>query len=70
MWFDVGIVRYTTSKRKESGDQGLWFDVGIVRYTTTIPIIRTTKWLWFDVGIVRYTTMERAPGSNLRCGLM
>ena len=34
LWFDVGIVRYTTYPQKLSTECLLWFDVGIVRYTT------------------------------------
>ena len=35
LWFDVGIVRYTTQKFFYQLIIKLWFDVGIVRYTTT-----------------------------------
>ena len=28
LWFDVGIVRYTTIPKISSGLDGLWFDVG------------------------------------------
>ena len=34
MWFDVGIKRYTTARRKIELIDELWFDVGIKRYTT------------------------------------
>ena len=34
LWFDVGIVRYTTEGTSQHVQVGLWFDVGIVRYTT------------------------------------
>ena len=34
LWFDVGIVRYTTSILMGIRQRKLWFDVGIVRYTT------------------------------------
>ena len=34
LWFDVGIVRYTTTNGKAKAINELWFDVGIVRYTT------------------------------------
>ena len=34
LWFDVGIVRYTTLRCGAPMAQALWFDVGIVRYTT------------------------------------
>ena len=35
LWFDVGIVRYTTWLTYQRTPSELWFDVGIVRYTTT-----------------------------------
>ena len=34
LWFDVGIVRYTTISAPRTATAKLWFDVGIVRYTT------------------------------------
>ena len=34
LWFDVGIVRYTTYISSINIQRRLWFDVGIVRYTT------------------------------------
>ena len=34
LWFDVGIVRYTTPAHTYQAAIMLWFDVGIVRYTT------------------------------------
>ena len=34
LWFDVGIVRYTTYGLFDDEVKALWFDVGIVRYTT------------------------------------
>ena len=34
LWFDVGIKRYTTERKKWAHSAGLWFDVGIKRYTT------------------------------------
>ena len=34
LWFDVGIKRYTTQRRKSAANTTLWFDVGIKRYTT------------------------------------
>ena len=34
LWFDVGIVRYTTLQEMHIVQIWLWFDVGIVRYTT------------------------------------
>ena len=34
LWFDVGIVRYTTYCSRLTVMHVLWFDVGIVRYTT------------------------------------
>ena len=34
LWFDVGIVRYTTYFLLPLLPYLLWFDVGIVRYTT------------------------------------
>ena len=34
LWFDVGIVRYTTCSLLCGWYSVLWFDVGIVRYTT------------------------------------
>ena len=36
LWFDVGIVRYTTEPQQSETAQELWFDVGIVRYTTRL----------------------------------
>ena len=38
LWFDVGIVRYTTMRTWIDYATSLWFDVGIVRYTT--PFVR------------------------------
>ena len=34
LWFDVGIKRYTTARRRALAHTALWFDVGIKRYTT------------------------------------
>ena len=70
LWFDVGIVRYTTDTLSSSGDNGLWFDVGIVRYTTRYPKTRLHVLLWFDVGIVRYTTCFAYIAFVASCGLM
>ena len=70
LWFDVGIVRYTTGTFITNFFCWLWFDVGIVRYTTKNQEIRNGFELWFDVGIVRYTT--RIPNTQRvkSCGLM
>ena len=39
LWFDVGIVRYTTYTIHIHRITQLWFDVGIVRYTTKRNIL-------------------------------
>ena len=41
LWFDVGIVRYTTGLGISKASSMLWFDVGIVRYTTEIEAGKT-----------------------------
>ena len=70
LWFDVGIVRYTTRSSSQNGSEELWFDVGIVRYTTHLIITRMRVMLWFDVGIVRYTTVWEHVLMKFSCGLM
>ena len=70
LWFDVGIVRYTTPSVFEASPKGLWFDVGIVRYTTCFHATVLMLGLWFDVGIVRYTTCIAIMQGCMGCGLM
>ena len=70
LWFDVGIVRYTTQAMRLRNAGLLWFDVGIVRYTTHGILIGISSLLWFDVGIVRYTTSTRKVKIITSCGLM
>ena len=43
LWFDVGIVRYTTVWHGLQCYCELWFDVGIVRYTTNKNKITVLK---------------------------
>ena len=70
LWFDVGIVRYTTRRDSQEHLLQLWFDVGIVRYTTHKFVKMINLKLWFDVGIVRYTTIQIFCGWRVCCGLM
>ena len=70
LWFDVGIVRYTTFKLRIYLRDKLWFDVGIVRYTTGNRWLLKNIELWFDVGIVRYTTQWDRTQADSSCGLM
>ena len=70
LWFDVGIVRYTTGSRFSRTVPLLWFDVGIVRYTTGNRWLLKNIELWFDVGIVRYTTQWDRTQADSSCGLM
>ena len=70
MWFDVGIKRYTTARRRNNEGAELWFDVGIKRYTTYAYLLCVGGKLWFDVGIKRYTTCFRAWYIKASCGLM
>ena len=70
LWFDVGIVRYTTCTSLVSYPITLWFDVGIVRYTTEKSGLPSSSMLWFDVGIVRYTTWYDSYAPSRGCGLM
>ena len=70
LWFDVGIVRYTTPAIVCIIPARLWFDVGIVRYTTEYSACPALTKLWFDVGIVRYTTKNHVISTLQSCGLM
>ena len=70
LWFDVGIVRYTTRLTSYRHRSELWFDVGIVRYTTFGSNWSLMSGLWFDVGIVRYTTPDNIALIGEGCGLM
>ena len=70
LWFDVGIKRYTTTRRIAKSSRKLWFDVGIKRYTTTVDAAVKDLLLWFDVGIKRYTTNGYSIAACYSCGLM
>ena len=70
LWFDVGIKRYTTARRRALAHTALWFDVGIKRYTTDMQENEVKNGLWFDVGIKRYTTSARCFNFRWCCGLM
>ena len=70
LWFDVEMIRYTTSRGTTRPTDELWFDVEMIRYTTKDLLTRASNGLWFDVEMIRYTTYMKKGIRSVSCGLM